>query len=298
MGEEFSASKKTALGGWQGWLTVFWGFLFLYFFDAVSTVIKALRAGLSGAGLVWTVAFGVVGVFSFIAAVSLVYVRPNAVTTAKLFLLAQATFALALYIKVLFGSGATLNSAQQFTRNILIPSLLFTVVWYIPNQVQARSSDLFTGLFFGHREASRYADYQAERSLGRIRLRSRHVQADSCLQQRPGGNVAYIARPERHNRIPALTHAHFGRYSAFTQFRIRRHYSTEAATRLSLAREHLRSLYGNSKTPDSPCWTLNKRLAHASDKRSESHDYTALVATLAPTILNLVNQVNGERTSS
>jgi hypothetical protein len=131
MGEEFSASKKTALGGWQGWLTVFWGFLFLYFFDAVSTVIKALRAGLSGAGLVWTVAFGVVGVFSFIAAVSLVYVRPNAVTTAKLFLLAQATFALALYIKVLFGSGATLNSAQQFTRNILIPSLLFTVVWYL-----------------------------------------------------------------------------------------------------------------------------------------------------------------------
>lgn len=59
----------------------------------------------------------------------------------------------------------------------------------------------------------------------------------------------------------------------------------------------LKNLYGNSKTPNTPCWTLNKKLAHASHLRSESHDYTALVQKLAPTILHLVGQVNGARPS-
>lgn len=59
----------------------------------------------------------------------------------------------------------------------------------------------------------------------------------------------------------------------------------------------LKTRYGSSKEPDTPCWTLNKRLAHASDVRSESHDYSALVHTLTPPILNLVEQVNRARTN-
>jgi hypothetical protein len=60
----------------------------------------------------------------------------------------------------------------------------------------------------------------------------------------------------------------------------------------------LKSLYGDGKTLDTPRWTLNKRLAHASQVRSESHDYRSLINCLAPTILNLVEQVKRAKAAS
>jgi hypothetical protein len=60
----------------------------------------------------------------------------------------------------------------------------------------------------------------------------------------------------------------------------------------------LKSHYGSSNEADTPCWMLNKRLAHASDVRTEGHDYSALVHTLTLPILTLVEQVNRARTNN
>ena len=66
----------------------------------------------------------------------------------------------------------------------------------------------------------------------------------------------------------------------------------------STARKDLECVYGNGKTEGSPCWTLNKRLAHATYRRGSSYDYTQLLSQLAPLISRVVQDVNGQRQKS
>jgi len=57
----------------------------------------------------------------------------------------------------------------------------------------------------------------------------------------------------------------------------------------------LKTEYGTHKTEGSPCWTLNKMLAHPSSRRSSSHDYTQVLNILVPCILPLLGEVHNAR---
>ncbi len=50
--------------------------------------------------------------------------------------------------------------------------------------------------------------------------------------------------------------------------------------------------YGNSKTEGSHCWTINKRLAHASDLRGPSYDYRLLINQLYPILVKIILEIN------
>ncbi len=53
----------------------------------------------------------------------------------------------------------------------------------------------------------------------------------------------------------------------------------------------LREYYGDNQTPDSPCWTINKRLAHATSHRKDSFDYSSLLNGLVPLVENVLADV-------
>jgi len=53
----------------------------------------------------------------------------------------------------------------------------------------------------------------------------------------------------------------------------------------------LRTTYGSSKKVGSPCWNLNKRLAHPTQVRSSSYNYSSLLKDLAPVVLRLLDQI-------
>jgi hypothetical protein len=53
----------------------------------------------------------------------------------------------------------------------------------------------------------------------------------------------------------------------------------------------LRRIYGDNKTEGSPCWTLNKKLAHPTLKRGESHDYSLVLTMLLPLIKALWKEI-------
>lgn len=57
----------------------------------------------------------------------------------------------------------------------------------------------------------------------------------------------------------------------------------------------LKTLYGKSGTENSPCWTINKYLAHPTSHRGSEYDYTDLLSQLAPLILLIVQEVNYQR---
>ena len=59
--------------------------------------------------------------------------------------------------------------------------------------------------------------------------------------------------------------------------------------------EKLRSAYGSRNTEDSPCWTLNKMLAHATFARADTYDYTAMLAPLTPILLQVLLEVEKVR---
>ena len=59
----------------------------------------------------------------------------------------------------------------------------------------------------------------------------------------------------------------------------------------------LSSFYGDRQTHGSPCWTLNKRLAHATAQRGSDYDYSLLLDQLRPILANLVQEVNEQRGS-
>jgi hypothetical protein len=48
--------------------------------------------------------------------------------------------------------------------------------------------------------------------------------------------------------------------------------------------DRLRIAYGHARTQGSPCWTLNKMVAHPTLKRGTSHDYTGVIRQLLPLI--------------
>jgi len=93
-------------------------------------MIVALRSGeLDVVGTVYAFVYLALAGFSFAAGVSLWLVLPNAVTTAKLFLLAQAAFALADFV-MLFLRNRSIALDPNLILSILIRPLLFAVLWY------------------------------------------------------------------------------------------------------------------------------------------------------------------------
>jgi hypothetical protein len=56
----------------------------------------------------------------------------------------------------------------------------------------------------------------------------------------------------------------------------------------SEALDKLRCEYGTQNTEDTPCWILNKMLAHASYDRRESYDYGPVLDKLVPLIQTVV----------
>ena len=53
----------------------------------------------------------------------------------------------------------------------------------------------------------------------------------------------------------------------------------------------LKTTYGNRKQVGSPCWNLNKRLAHPTRVRSSSYTYDHLVQALVPLVEPLLGEV-------
>src|SRR5579862_1326382 len=62
--------------------------------------------------------------------------------------------------------------------------------------------------------------------------------------------------------------------------------------------DDLRKEYGTSDTEGTPCWTLNKMLAHPSLRRSNSYDYTQVLNVLVPCILPLIEEIDHAREPS
>jgi hypothetical protein len=57
----------------------------------------------------------------------------------------------------------------------------------------------------------------------------------------------------------------------------------------------LRGRYGNRQTANTPCWTINKRLAHAACQRGNSFDYSSLLNGLVPLLESIVAEVQVQR---
>lgn len=53
----------------------------------------------------------------------------------------------------------------------------------------------------------------------------------------------------------------------------------------------LREFHGTARTENSPCWTLNKMLAHPTLLRGSSFDYSPVLNQLAPIILRIVQEL-------
>ena len=59
--------------------------------------------------------------------------------------------------------------------------------------------------------------------------------------------------------------------------------------------QQLTELYGDRNTEGSPCWTINKYLAHPTKLRTDSHEYTDIVEKLRPVLLHCVDEIIQER---
>jgi hypothetical protein len=57
----------------------------------------------------------------------------------------------------------------------------------------------------------------------------------------------------------------------------------------------LKSAYGTRSIKDSPCWTLNKMLAHATLGRANKYDYTRILQPLTPIIASLILEIEKAR---
>ena len=108
------------VGGWLLFLCVILTFVFPI--QVVHQMILALRSRLGILDLIYVLVYLGIAIFSFTAGILLWRVRPNAVATAKLFLLAQVAFAISLYVKVSLGSvaAASPDSAQSLAGKILL----------------------------------------------------------------------------------------------------------------------------------------------------------------------------------
>lgn len=59
----------------------------------------------------------------------------------------------------------------------------------------------------------------------------------------------------------------------------------------SLLIDELRDRYGSRRMARSPCWTLNKMLAHPTLLRSGSYSYDSILNTMLPLILPLLDEI-------
>lgn len=59
--------------------------------------------------------------------------------------------------------------------------------------------------------------------------------------------------------------------------------------------DDLKNSYGSSRKKDTPCWIINKRLAHPTKHRLSSTDYSPIINALAPIIKKLFNEIERER---
>ncbi|MCR4411674.1 MAG: hypothetical protein NUV77_04515 [Thermoguttaceae bacterium] len=57
----------------------------------------------------------------------------------------------------------------------------------------------------------------------------------------------------------------------------------------------LRQHYGDNRTANTPCWTINKRLAHATSQRGDSFDYSSLLNGLVPLLEGILVEVQDQR---
>jgi hypothetical protein len=55
--------------------------------------------------------------------------------------------------------------------------------------------------------------------------------------------------------------------------------------------DEMRIKYGASNAAGSPCWTLNKMLAHPSSLRADHHNYDSVLSTMMPHILPLLDEI-------
>ena len=55
--------------------------------------------------------------------------------------------------------------------------------------------------------------------------------------------------------------------------------------------DQLGTAYGNSKTEASPCWTLNKMIAHPTLRRGTSYDYSDVLKKLLPLIEAVLQEI-------
>src|SRR5579872_1069885 len=57
----------------------------------------------------------------------------------------------------------------------------------------------------------------------------------------------------------------------------------------------LRIAYGDGKTVGCPCWHLNKRLAHPTQIRSSSYNYSHVLNALVPLVMPLFAEIDAAR---
>lgn len=56
----------------------------------------------------------------------------------------------------------------------------------------------------------------------------------------------------------------------------------------------LRAAYGDNNTDQSPCWILNKMIAHPTLKRRASYDYTSILSRLFPLIDEVLLEIENQ----
>lgn len=61
--------------------------------------------------------------------------------------------------------------------------------------------------------------------------------------------------------------------------------------KLKTLHQKLDEVYSDRKTPNSPCWTLNKMLAHPSSLRQDRHNYTEILQIIDPIIVGIINEI-------
>ena len=59
--------------------------------------------------------------------------------------------------------------------------------------------------------------------------------------------------------------------------------------------DQLKTAYGDNKTVSSPCWELNKRLAHPTTVRSSSYTYNHVLQALVPIVGPLLDEIAAAR---
>ena len=63
------------------------------------------------------------------------------------------------------------------------------------------------------------------------------------------------------------------------------------STDLKTIIDKLKFVWGTSSQPNTPCWTLNKMLAHGTNLRADRFDYGALANSIDPIVWEAIHQI-------